>query len=218
MSRIIKTFTMIIAISLLSCTKETETIYIIRDSSIIKDVVKESVEEVAYGLKKQMKKNTELVNIAISDPKDHYSGTESEEYNSSTYYYDYLFDYIMNRINSDSYRFESEYNGEYESYYLISDDSIRNNWQISQISEESDYYLLSGTTSRIGYQYSKIYEDYINSGITFNYSSIQINRINAKIKSGSIEFVCDWISSNGETNVTSGTIVFSDYYYQIHYN
>ena len=193
-----------------SCDDDEEVVGVVYFPVIVTHTVENAIDYQTTGLEYITYTASLLVNESLEEPKEvyNYSATASNTWengwNKASYEYSGL-------TTTEGIDFESKLTGEYETYYMISDDSVDNEWILSEITIESDFYKISGTTSREGMQYSKVYEDSFESTVILHFENLEVNRITGQIKSGTITFSYEGKSSYGATYESSGEVIYSDY-------
>lgn len=200
-----------------SCDDDDETIQVIYFPDIISDIIEDALDNNTVGFEFMVEQSSLLVNESLTDPKSDF--TYAEEINRSWIngWSKYSFDYT-GETKDGGIEFLANAEGEYETYWMKSDDKSDNNWMLGDIAAESEFYTLSGQTIRDGYQYTKVYNDKFKSDMVMEFDNIVVDRIKGTIKEGVVRFTFEGVSSWDEIYTNSGQIRYSDYINEVIYD
>ncbi len=204
---------------LASCEEEEpkEVVYIFSDGIILESAVNDFLGSETFGIEHQAAIVSNIVNESIDNPQETYNFSEQAEFFGSYGSYDYSYSYMANNL-SDTIEVKLDAKGEYETFYVSSNDLVNSDWDIGGVDMNNDFFNCKGISTRDGNQFSKIYEDYFDSELKFVIENLKINKITKTIKSGKVTFEFEGRSSYGEVFTSSGTIEYSDYQKVITHN
>ncbi len=202
---------MLSALSISSCQKEnTKVIHIFKDGETLEQMINDFIGTETFGIENQALLITEWVNESLNQPQPSYHYDKEATFNGI--YGNYAYNYTGTALRSnDSLQVALNAHGQYETFYLYSNDSVKVEWLLSAIDANTELYTSKGSSARQGEQYSKVYNDSFNSLLTFHFDGLSINRTTGAIQDGTILFAFTGTSSYGETYVNSGTLTYSNY-------
>ena len=200
-----------------SCEDSSEIIYVYSYPDVSSEVIENSVYKDTYGLHFETMNLTKAMNELLENSVESYNTNSEDSFYGAVAWYEYQYENSL-IVDGEQYIFESSAEGEYETILMYSDDEIQNSWIVSGYDKTLDYFRISGQSIRTGLQYSKKYDDSINSIIQFTTNELLVNRINGLIKSGEVNFSYNGVSSYGDNFLSTGKIIYSDYYYIIDYD
>jgi hypothetical protein len=212
--------TIVVALILIifsSCRKRTETVYVVNYQYITEQSVKNAILHETFGINQQIEHSSVIVNQEINDPQENYNGDKFNKYTGAFGWHEYTMNYDVLKPDNNL-QYTATANGRYETMLMTSEDIIKNEWILSSMKADSDLYIITGESERSGSQYSKEFNDGFTSDITLNIKNIEVNRNTSAIKSGTITFTFNGISSYGNNFNSSGTIYYNDYFMSVEYN